>query len=86
MSEKETSKRTLRGQVVSDKMEKTAVVRIDRRVRHPLYGKYLTRSTKLHVHDESNECSVGDFVEIAEARPLSKKKSWSLVRIVERAS
>jgi len=86
MSEQETkTKRTVLGRVVSDKMDKSATVLIERRVRHPLYGKYVRRSTKLHVHDENNECKVGDTVRIAECRPISKTKAWNLVEIVERA-
>ncbi len=85
MSESNKTKRTLRGEVVSDKMDKTAVVRINRRVKHPLYGKYLTRSTKLHVHDADNDCHMGDWVEIVESRPRSKNKAWDLVKVIERA-
>jgi len=78
--------RTLSGRVVSDKMDKTVTVLIERRVKHALYGKYLSRSTKLKAHDEANECRTGDLVIIAETRPLSKTKSWALVNIVERAA
>jgi small subunit ribosomal protein S17 len=78
--------RTLSGRVVSDKMDKTVTVLIERRVKHALYGKYVSRSTKLKAHDEANECRAGDLVTIAETRPLSKTKSWSLVNIVERAA
>lgn len=78
--------RTQIGQVVSDKMDKTITVLIERKVKHPLYGKFVKRSTKLHVHDENNECSAGDKVQIRESRPYSKTKSWSLVKIVEKAS
>jgi len=74
------------GTVVSDKMDKSITVLIERRVKHPIYGKYITRSTKLHVHDENNECRVGDKVEIVECRPVSKTKAWNLVRVVERAT
>ncbi|GAA0354473.1 30S ribosomal protein S17 [Morganella psychrotolerans] len=77
--------RTLQGRVVSDKMEKSIVVTIERMVKHPLYGKFIKRTTKLHVHDENNECGTGDLVEIRETRPLSKTKSWALVRILEKA-
>lgn len=73
--------RTLSGVVVSDRMSKTAVVKVERRLRHPVYGKFITRSTKLHVHDEKNECNIGDKVHIAEVRPISKHKSWALLRI-----
>lgn len=82
----ETTKRTLTGTVVSDKMDKSITVLIERRVKHPIYGKYMTRSTKLHVHDENNECRAGDKVEIVECRPVSKTKAWNLVRVVERAT
>ncbi|MGP1954474.1 MAG: 30S ribosomal protein S17 [Arsenophonus sp. NC-TX2-MAG3] len=77
--------RTLQGRVTSDKMEKSIVVTIDRMVKHPLYGKFIRRTTKLHVHDENNECSIGDLVEIHQTRPLSKTKSWILVRVLEKA-
>lgn len=77
--------RTQQGRVVSDKMEKSIVVTIERLVKHPLYGKYMKRTTKLHVHDENNECGIGDLVEIKECRPLSKTKSWTLVRVIEKA-
>jgi small subunit ribosomal protein S17 len=84
MSEENKLVRTLAGRVVSDKMEKSAVVLVERRVRHPLYGKYIRRSTKLHIHDENNECRVGDTVTIQECRPISRTKSWKLVEVVER--
>ena len=77
--------RTLEGRVISDRMDKTATVLVERRIKHPLYKKYIRRSTKLHVHDESNECQMGDTVLISECRPLSKTKSWRLERIVTRA-
>ncbi|MEW6691651.1 MAG: 30S ribosomal protein S17 [Pseudomonadota bacterium] len=82
----ENTKRTLTGTVVSDKMDKSITVLIERRVKHPIYGKYMTRSTKLHVHDENNECRAGDKVEIVECRPVSKTKAWNLVRVIERAT
>jgi len=78
-------KRTALATVVSDKMDKTVVVEIQRRTRHPLYGKVLLRSTKLKAHDENNSCRVGDQVEIIECRPLSKTKHWRVSRIVARA-
>lgn len=78
--------RTLTGKVVSNKMEKTVTVLIERRVKHPLYGKIVKRSTKLHAHDESNDCNMGDVVIIKETRPQSKTKSFALVSIVERAT
>ena len=81
-----TTARTLSGRVVSDKMDKTVTVLIERRVKHALYGKYISRSTKLKAHDEANECRTGDLITIAETRPLSKTKSWALVNIDERAT
>lgn len=84
MSEEAKLARTLTGRVVSDKMDKSAVVLVERTVRHPLYGKYIRRSTKLHIHDENNECRQGDTVTIKQTRPISKTKSWALVEIVER--
>mgnify|MGYP001815834476 CR=1 FL=1 len=78
--------RAVEGVVLSDKMDKTATVLIERKVKHPLYGKFIKRSTKLHVHDENNECEIGDTVSITECRPLSKSKSWKLVEIVEKAN
>lgn len=82
----ETSKtgRILSGRVVSDKMDKTITVLIERRVKHPMYGKYLTRSSKVHAHDEKNECRTGDLVTVRETRPLSRTKTWTLVSIDER--
>jgi small subunit ribosomal protein S17 len=77
--------RSLEGRVVSNKMNKTITVLIERRVRHPLYGKIVTRRTKLHAHDETNECKEGDLVQIEECRPLSRSKSWRLVKVLERA-
>ncbi|MCG7584562.1 30S ribosomal protein S17 [Photobacterium sp. OFAV2-7] len=77
--------RTQLGRVVSDKGDKSIVVAIERKVKHPIYGKYITRTTKLHAHDENNECGLGDTVEIRECRPMSKTKSWTLVRVVEKA-
>ncbi len=78
--------RTLQGKVISDKMNKTITVLLERQVKHPLYKKYIRRSTKLHVHDENNECSIGDVVAIRECRPMSKTKSWTLVEITERGA
>ncbi len=77
--------RTVTGKVVSDKMDKSITVAVERLVKHPVYGKYIRRTTKLKAHDEQNDCRAGDVVSIAECRPLSKTKSWRLVRIVERA-
>lgn len=78
--------RTVTGRVVSDKMDKTITVLVERRVKHPIYGKYLTRSSKVHAHDENNECQIGDLVTVCETRPLSKTKTWKLLRIEERAA
>ncbi len=86
MSEDTKKPRTLVGQVVSIAMDKTIAVRIDRQVEHPLYRKYVRKSTKLLAHDERNECSQGDTVAIEECRPLSKRKSWRLQRVLERAT
>ena len=74
------------GSVISDKMDKSATVLIERRVKHPIYGKFMKKSTKLHIHDENNECAIGDRVQISECRPVSKTKSWKLVKIVEKAN
>jgi small subunit ribosomal protein S17 len=73
--------RTLTGKVVGDKMDKSATVLVERRVKHPKYGKFVKRSTKLHIHDESNTCREGDVVTIQECRPISKTKSWVLVEV-----
>ena len=75
--------RKLLGRVISNKMDKTITVLVDRKVRHPLYGKFLTKSTKYHAHDGLNQCNEGDKVEIAETRPYSKTKNWRLVSILE---
>jgi small subunit ribosomal protein S17 len=83
--ESSKTERTLTGRVISDKMEKTATVLVERRVRHPLYGKYISRSTKLHIHDETNDCHAGDVVRIQACRPVSKSKAWRLVEVLERA-
>ncbi|WP_438765992.1 30S ribosomal protein S17 [Kushneria sp. TE3] len=86
MAEEQANKaRRLTGRVVSDRMEKSIVVMIERRERHPIYGKYMKRSTKLHAHDETNQANIGDLVSIEECRPLSKKKAWTLVEVVEQA-
>jgi small subunit ribosomal protein S17 len=74
------------GSVVSDKMDKSATVLIERKVKHPIYGKFVRKSTKLHIHDENNDCGVGDTVQISECRPMSKTKSWTLVKVVSRAA
>ena len=82
---KETSKRTLVGEVVSDKMDKSVTVLIKRQMKHPLYGKIIERSKKYHAHDESNQIKAGDVVEIQEGRPISKTKSWTVTRVVQAA-
>jgi small subunit ribosomal protein S17 len=86
MSEQQPTNRTLTGSVVSDKMDKTITVQVERRVKHPIYGKFIRRSTKVHAHDEANECKQGDTVTVEQCRPLSKSKTWRLVKIVEKAS
>lgn len=79
------AQRTVMGRVVSDKMDKTVSVAIERVVKHPVYGKYIRRTTKLMAHDESNECKTGDRVTISECRPIAKNKAWRVVDVVERA-
>jgi len=81
----ETSKRTLSGRVVSDKMDKTVTVLVERKVRHPLYGKIITRSKKYHAHDDKNEFHEGDVVLIEECRPVSKTKTWRVSKLIEKA-
>jgi small subunit ribosomal protein S17 len=81
----QTETRTLTGEVISDKMNKTITVLIERRVQHPLYKKYIRRSTKLHAHDENDECHIGDVVSIEQCRPISKTKTWRLNKVLERA-
>lgn len=78
--------RTISGRVVSNKMHKTISVEVVRRVKHPIYGKYVMKTSKVHAHDEKNECNQGDLVTVAEHRPLSKTKTWTLLRIDERAA
>ena len=85
MSERTTSRKTLVGRVISDKMDKTIVVAIEDRVAHPLYKKIIKRTYKLKAHDEKNECGIGDRVKVMETRPLSKDKRWRLVEIIEKA-
>ncbi|ADC63271.1 30S ribosomal protein S17 [Allochromatium vinosum] len=77
--------RTLEGRVSSSAMDKTITVVIERRVKHPLYGKFMRRSTKIHAHDETNSCNVGDLVRVEQCRPLSKTKTWRLIEILEKA-
>ena len=85
MSEKQKVERTVVGKVSSDKMDKTITVLVERLVKHPVYGKYIKRSTKFHAHDENNICKAGDLVEIKQSRPMSKLKSWTLVKVIEEA-
>lgn len=82
----ENRTRTATGKVVSDKMDKTITVLIERKVKHPIYGKYMIRSSKLHAHDEQNECKAGDVVTISETAPYSKTKTWKLEKIEESAA
>ena len=87
MSENNAKKlRTVEGRVVSNKMDKTVTVLVERQVQHALYGKYIRRSTKLHAHDADNACQMGDMVRVAECAPLSKTKNWRVVEIVTRAA
>ncbi len=77
-------RKTKLGVVSSNKMDKTITVKVERKVKHPLYGKFVKKSTKFHAHDEKNECSIGDTVKIMESRPLSKTKRWRLVEVIEK--
>lgn len=86
MANVESQSRTATGKVVSDKMDKTITVLVERTEKHPLYGKFIRRSTKLHAHDENNECSIGDTVKVVETRPYSKTKSWNLVQVIEKVA
>jgi small subunit ribosomal protein S17 len=86
MSDLQASSRTLTGRIVSDKMDKTVTVLVERRVKHPVYGKILTKSSKIKAHDESNDAKTGDLVTIAECRPVSKDKAWKLINIDERVA
>ena len=85
MSAEKPVARAVTGRVKSDKMDKTITILVERLVRHPVYGKYIRRSTKLHAHDEHNECRQGDLVMVEQSRPLAKTKSWRLVKVLERA-
>ena len=80
-----TNKRTLIGRVVSDKMDKTVTVLVERRVKHPMYNKIIVRSRKYHAHNQSNEAKAGDVVEIQECKPISKSKSWTVTKLLEKA-
>jgi len=86
MSEEKKVQRTIVGRVVSDKMDKTVSVAIERTIKHPVYGKYIRRTSKVMAHDAANECKPGDRVAIAECKPISKNKSWSVVNVIERAA
>ena len=86
MSEQEKIARSINGVVISNKMDKTVTVLVERQEKHPLYKKYIRKSTKLHAHDEANECNEGDMVQIEECRPMSKSKSWRVIQVVGRAS
>jgi len=85
MSNDNRVQRSQVGRVVSNKMDKTVTVRLERLVKHPLYGKYIRRSSKVHAHDENNDCNEGDTVRIAQSRPVSKTKAWAVIEVVERA-
>ena len=86
MSEEKKTQRTVNGRVVSAKMDKTVSVAVERLIKHPVYGKYIRRTSKVLAHDALNECKAGDRVAISECRPMSKNKSWSVVNVVERAA
>ena len=86
MSEQEKKARSTSGVVISKKMDKTVTVLVERQEKNPLYKKYIRKSTKLHAHDESNECNEGDTVQIEECRPMSKSKSWRVIEVVSRAN
>ena len=83
MTAEQNNARTATGRVVSNKMDKTVTVLIERRVKHPVYGNSITRSSKIHAHDENNECGMGDLVTVQETRPISRSKSWKLLRVEE---
>ncbi|HJP12584.1 MAG TPA: 30S ribosomal protein S17 [Gammaproteobacteria bacterium] len=85
MSDLNSVERALTGKVVSNSRDKTISVLVERRVRHPIYKKYIKRSTKVHAHDENNECGLGDVVRVTESKPFSKTKSWALLEIVEKS-
>ena len=83
MNEEQLSNRRIQGRVTSDKMDKTITVLIERQIKHPIYGKFIRRSTKVHAHDANNECRIGDIVMVEQCRPLSRSKSWRLVEIIK---
>ena len=86
MTEQSDSNRTMTGRVISNKMDKTITVLVERRVKHPLYGKFIKRSTKVHAHDAENQCRIGDTVTLEQCRPLSKTKAWRVLRTVGQAN
>ncbi len=83
--EKRNQRKTRTGFVVSNAMEKTVGITVERKIKHPVYGKYIKRTKKLHAHDDNNECNIGDFVKVRETRPLSKLKRWLVIEILEKA-
>ena len=85
MSDSNSVERVLTGKVVSNSRDKTIAVLIERKVRHPIYKKYIKRSTKVHAHDEKNECDLGDVVRVSESKPFSKTKNWSLIEVIEKS-
>jgi len=85
MTEERNLRKTRIGVVSSNKMDKTITVNVERKVKHPIYGKFVKKTTRFHAHDEKNECTVGDVVRIMETRPLSKTKRWRLIEVVEKA-
>ena len=85
MRESNSVERVLTGKVVSNSRDKTIAVLIERRVRHPIYKKYIKKSTKVHAHDEKNECGLGDVVRVSESKPFSKTKSWALLEVIEKS-
>ena len=85
MENKDQKIRTVRGRVVSNKMDKSVVVKVERKVKHPKYGKFVKFTSKFHAHDETNDCNAGDTVRIMETRPLSKSKNWRVIEVIERA-
>ena len=85
MEKQDKNLRTVQGTVVSNKMDKSIVVLTERRVKHPIYGKFMSKSSKIHAHDEDNKCTIGDVVTIKECRPISKTKSWTLVEVIAKA-
>ena len=85
MSDTNAVERVLTGKVVSNSRDKTIAVLVERKVRHPIYKKYIKRSTKVHAHDEKNECGLGDVVRVSESKPISKTKNWALVEVVEKS-